>query len=528
MRCRLYRVDIFSVLQSVDASLVALLAGLSGVAGSASLRDRLVGAAEALRSQGWTGVQIVLFGRPILASAGIVASGEPSLALASEMLARSPRQFMEIVLSLASDPLHKDVVVLPLAIGGRELGCILLNAPDAEERPRAILRAWADVLAAILEADAEREEAQMTLRSLDSLLAFTRVGPLAEAISRLALDLVAADEAALYLATEDNYACAGASPNSLPSMQVGIGTVRRACEQSRSTRDFGGRMLIVPLQGGREGPEICSAALILARGAGAEPFDQEQVRRVEALAATCSPALRNVALYEEASEANQELSEINAFKDDLLAMFTHDFKGPLTVIAGYGELVLEKLVGDERENLSIILRQVKRLVTLADDALLLARAQATGFVLQTEPGELVAFLSEVVRSSFGTLANRIDFHPRVERIPLKFDQVALRHVFENILGNALKYSSGQVMVELDIEGEDAVVTVRDSGIGIPSQELPQVFGRFARASNARRRGVSGSGVGLYLAKRLVEQHGGSISVASVEGEGSTFTIHLPP
>jgi signal transduction histidine kinase len=515
------------VLQSVDASFVELLAGLSGFTGPASLRERLNGAAEALRSQGWTGVQIALFGHPTLASAGIVTSGEPSFAVVAETLARSPRQFMEVVLGWAGDPLRQDVVVMPLAIGGRELGCILLNAPDAVRRPRAILRAWADVLAAMLEAEAEREEARITLHSLDTLLKFTRVEPLAQAVSRLALDLVAADEAALYLATEDNYACVGAAPNPLPSMQVGIGTVRWVCEQSRSARDFGGRMLITPLGGCFGEPEARSAALILARGAGAEPFDQEQVRRVEALAAICTPALRNVALYEEASDANQELSEINAFKDDLLALFTHDFKGPLTVISGYGELVLEKLVGDERENLSIILRQVKRLVTLADDALLLARAQATGFVLQTEPGELVTFLSDVVGSSFGTLANRIDLHARVERIPLKFDPVALRHVFENIIGNALKYSSGQVTVELNIEGEDAVVAVRDSGIGIPSRELPQVFGRFARASNARRRGVSGSGVGLYLAKRLVEQHGGSISVLSVEGEGSTFTIHLP-
>ena len=360
-----------------------------------------------------------------------------------------------------------------------------------------------------------------------TLLGFTRMEPLAQAVSRFAVSLVEGDEAALYVATDDNYARIGFAPFESSNISVAIEDLQWTRETGRSFCSSEGHSLVVPLHEAGDFLNARFAALVVSRFASSEGFTADHIRKLEAFGALCAMALRNVRLYEEASEANLALSDINAFKDDLLAMFTHDFKGPLTVISGYGELVLEKLEGDERESLGIILRQVKRLATLADDALALARAQAAGFVLQLERDELVAFVGDVVRSSFGTQASRITITPKVPKIALALDPIAMRHILENILGNALKYSTAAVMVDLEIDGSEAVISVRDRGIGIPAQELPNIFGRFARASNARRRGVSGSGVGLYLAKRLIEQHSGSLSVSSIEGEGSTFEIRLP-
>jgi signal transduction histidine kinase len=360
-----------------------------------------------------------------------------------------------------------------------------------------------------------------------TLLGFTRMEPLAQAISRLAVNLANADEAALYVATDNNFARVGCAPYETATVHVDIEHLQWARENGRCYSSNDDHSIVVPLHEAGEFISARFAALVVSRFASSDCFTANHTRKLEAFGALCAMALRNVRLYEEASEANLALSDINAFKDDLLAMFTHDFKGPLTVISGYGELVLEKLEGDERENLGIILRQVKRLATLADDALALARAQAAGFVLQLEHGELVAFVADVLRSSLGTQAHRIITKLHVPSVMLAFDPIAMRHVLENILGNALKYSSLSITLEIDIDGNDAVIAVRDSGIGIPAEELPNVFGRFARASNARRRGISGSGVGLYLAKRLIEQHRGSISVASIEGEGSTFEIRLP-
>jgi signal transduction histidine kinase len=100
-------------------------------------------------------------------------------------------------------------------------------------------------------------------------------------------------------------------------------------------------------------------------------------------------------------------------------------------------------------------------------------------------------------------------------------------VLDNLLMNALKYSQDEVLVRVTRSEGNATIAITDRGIGIPPAELGTVFSRFGRASNARRKGISGSGVGLYVSRKIVEVHGGSIAVQSAEGEGSTFTVTLP-
>lgn len=364
-----------------------------------------------------------------------------------------------------------------------------------------------------------------------TLLGYTRVEPLATAIARLAVELGEAEHAALYLENGvDDFYCAGNFPRNIyRPFDVGHDELRALLQDQTSLVERPDHVLLLPFGDRSTATErnALRGCLAIARPAESAMISQETVRLLEAFATLGTLALRNARLYEESTEANRALGESNAFKDDLLAMFTHDFKGPLTVISGYGELVLEKLNGEERESVAIILAQVGRLATLADDALALARAQAAGFALERTPGALVAFIRELLTLSFGTESDRLRFMPRVEEIWLTFDPHAMRHVFENIVGNALKYSKGEVTIEILRERNEASVVVRDRGIGIPPDELVHVFGRFARASNARRQGISGSGVGLYIANRIVEEHGGAIFVSSCEGEGSTFEVRLP-
>ena len=426
------------------------------------------------------------------------------------------------------------LLVAPLFIDAKIWGAFVLEVGANNDEGLNFLQTLAAHLERILtrvlsfaeEARIAQENAALS-EAGRTLLGCTRLEPLAHAVSHLALQFAGADEAALYIATDDNFARVGCAPEELSSLKVMLTDLQWTREHEKSYLSSDGLAMVVPLHEAGDFVKLRFAAIAVARLKGSEYFQAEHLRKLEAFGALCSLALRNVRLYEEASEANLALADINAFKDDLLAMFTHDFKGPLTVIAGYGELVLEKLHGEERENLDIILRQVKRLATLADDALALARAQAAGFALQLERGEFVSFVEEVLHSSFGTQFHRFTLQARVPHIVLSFDPIAMRHVLENIIGNALKYSAGTVMIDLDRSDCDAMLVVRDCGIGIPASELPHIFGRFARASNARHRGISGSGVGLYLAKRLIEQHQGNISVASIEGEGSSFEISLP-
>ncbi len=484
--------------------------------------DRLQATADALFEQGWVGVQIVLCDRQACTIA--VTRGTPAFVCSADSVAA----LYEECAHQAEAGAH--VVFLPLVKHDETIGGVILTSPMAHDTDVSALQVWLDVIASMLCSDMQHALAQEQAALYEAsrmLLGLTRLEPLAQAVARFAVDFVAADDAALFLATDDNFARLGSSQNADVTTVIEIADLQRARDTGLSYCHADGHALVVPLPEQYDRRQARFAALVVSRLFQREAFAAEHVRKLEAFAALCTIALRNVRLYEEASEANLALSEINAFKDDLLAMFTHDFKGPLTVISGYGELVLEKLAGDERENLGIILSQVKRLATLADDALALARLQAAGFVLQLESGELVGFVTDLLRSSFGTQSQRIQSVANRPSIPLVFDPIALRHVFENLLGNALKYSTGLVTLDLDVDGHDALVTIRDVGIGIPADELPHIFGRFARASNARRRGVSGSGVGLYLAKRLVEQHHGSISVSSIEGEGSTFEIRLP-
>jgi two-component system sensor histidine kinase VicK len=166
------------------------------------------------------------------------------------------------------------------------------------------------------------------------------------------------------------------------------------------------------------------------------------------------------------------------------------------------------------------------LARLSEDALALAATQSAGFSLQRRAEDFVAFVVEAVQMldrGTGRIVVDVPQHPLI----VAFDRSRLRHVLDNVVDNALKYSAGPVTVRV-APGESSVrLDVVDRGIGIPAEDLTRIFTRFGRAGNVRARGVAGSGVGLYIAKKIVEVHGGQLSVRSSESEGSTFSISLP-
>lgn len=244
------------------------------------------------------------------------------------------------------------------------------------------------------------------------------------------------------------------------------------------------------------------------------------------LASHLELALSGALGFERIQHLARALSESNEFKDDLLAMLAHDFKGPLTVISGYCELLLENAPAELHEELETIYSQTKRLVRLSEDAVALAQTQAGGFPLDRSPMDLRDLVAQSAKAH-----NRGNERIRViapeEPIEVRLDSARFNHVLDNLLMNALKYSQDEVLVRLTRGESNATIAISDRGIGIPGAELGTVFSRFGRASNARRKGISGSGVGLYVSRKIVEVHGGSIAVQSTEGAGSTFTVTLP-
>jgi signal transduction histidine kinase len=237
-------------------------------------------------------------------------------------------------------------------------------------------------------------------------------------------------------------------------------------------------------------------------------------------------AIRNVDLYEQSVRANRALAESNAFKDDLMAMFAHDFKGPLTVISGFSELMLDTDDPTVKRSAETIVEQTRRLAKLSDDALALAATQSAGFSLQRSPQDLTEFVRSIA-VPLDRDGERITIVAPDEPVVVSFDRSRLRHVVDNVVGNALKYSSGPVTIVVEEAASEARVRVSDTGIGIPAAEREFVFARFGRGTNARSRGISGSGVGLYIAKKIIDVHAGRLEVTSVENEGSTFTLVLP-
>jgi signal transduction histidine kinase len=206
----------------------------------------------------------------------------------------------------------------------------------------------------------------------------------------------------------------------------------------------------------------------------------------------------------------------------------------LTSISGFLEMLLdeEHVLGESgRQYLDVIRRSTDRLHALVEDLLLIAQIEAHRIELELSDVDLGALARTTAESARPAAADkgieidvRVDSPPRVEG-----DAVRLGQVLDNLVSNAVKFSSegGRVVITAEADGDRARVTVSDNGIGIPADEQPQIFSRFFRASTATRGAIPGTGLGLAISRALVEQHGGTISLSSREGEGTEISISLP-
>jgi PAS domain S-box-containing protein len=240
-------------------------------------------------------------------------------------------------------------------------------------------------------------------------------------------------------------------------------------------------------------------------------------------------AARNVSLYHELDERRSAVLELNQTKSDLIAMLAHDFRGPLTSIVGFADLTTEvgEVNEEQRDFLETIKRSALQLSELATDTLTLSRLERNEVILQLSQIDLAELLRNVISRSSDRSHIELIVHGDPQIVG---DEERLRQVFMNLIDNAIKYTPEfcpPPTVTLRGSEDDVTVTVRDQGIGIPAGEISRVFDRFTRASNARRLRITGTGFGLFLTKQLVQLHGGTISVESEEGVGSSFAVRLP-
>jgi signal transduction histidine kinase len=268
---------------------------------------------------------------------------------------------------------------------------------------------------------------------------------------------------------------------------------------------------------------------ILDIGNASGKFGENDVFALELLRQYIGIAIQNVALFGELQSQRASVIQLNQLKDDLIALLAHDFKGPLTTIIGFTELLEQHaLEGEDAEGALRTIRQAAmRLADLANDTLALSRVEQGELNLETDPVNVAEIVKDTVESL--SAQREIDLKIDAKDPVVRGDPPRLRQVFENIIGNAIKYSPSGAPVQARVTETDRTVrvTVVDGGIGIPSDEMKFLFERFTRASNAKRSQIKGTGLGLYLAKTLVERHGGNIQVQSKLNEGSSFTIVLP-
>lgn len=222
-------------------------------------------------------------------------------------------------------------------------------------------------------------------------------------------------------------------------------------------------------------------------------------------------------------------------KTEFVYGVSHELKTPLTSIQASLEMLVEEenLEAEDRKRLlDLSYSESIRLGRMVRELLDLARVEAGVTEVHRERVVIVDLMEELkvvheplaVRKSITMEWEVSDFAPTVVG-----DRDLLLQAFVNIIGNAIKYTreSGKVDVKVNVEGEELVIQVGDNGIGIPADDLPKVFDKFYRAGPAKKSSIPGTGLGLPMARFIIETHGGRIEVESIEGEGTTFTTFLP-
>ncbi|MEO7021485.1 MAG: hybrid sensor histidine kinase/response regulator [Ktedonobacteraceae bacterium] len=261
-----------------------------------------------------------------------------------------------------------------------------------------------------------------------------------------------------------------------------------------------------------------------------------QARQMRRLIANQQQALEQYThqLEQTVAERTSELVEANAAKDVFMSMVSHELKTPLTTLKGITQMLCRRVErGDsvELKNLTLLESSVRRMELLVNDLLNTSLVDTGMFSLYRQPYDLVAACQELLAEYSAATGASFHIEMLAPTLEIDMDRERIGQVILNLLSNARKYApkDSRITVRIERQNEQAIISVKDCGVGIPPEKLVHIFERFYRVPeiDIQTGSSSGVGLGLYIAQKIIERHEGSITATSVPGEGSIFTISLP-
>jgi len=293
--------------------------------------------------------------------------------------------------------------------------------------------------------------------------------------------------------------------------------------------------------------------LLLGEKSSGDMYSQQDMAVLEIIAPEISVAIENAKSYEEINRfnvtlrqevkhatsrlklKNEQLMELDKAKDEFISMASHQLRTPLTAIKGYLSMLLEGDAGDIKVSQYDFINEAysgaNRMVGLINDLLNVSRMETGRFFLEPKELDIERVVEEEIKQ-LSNAAKTKGLYLKVEKkgkVPhIWADETKIRQVVMNFMDNAIYYTNtGGITVMLKHDKNDFIYEVHDTGIGVPRTQLEHLFEKFFRADNARTARPDGTGLGIYLAKRVVEDHGGQIIFDSVEGKGSMFGFRFP-
>lgn len=319
-------------------------------------------------------------------------------------------------------------------------------------------------------------------------------------------------------------------PSLTSNLDLGEGPTELSAQTYHAVQMQMASLLVLPLRTRRE----ILGALVIAAHSPDRMMTDDKLPLAELLAERAAVAIDNARLYSEQVEARRKLEDLSRLKDEFLSIASHELRTPVTSIKGYTQLaktlIRENDLHTSEEYLEIALDQIDRMSRLILELLDVSRIETGRLEIRREPIDWAAFVRSVVHRHQTAVPDRV-FRIEVPELSKEVmgDRDRLEQVLTNLLENAVKYSpegSGITTVVRD-EGDRVVTAISDQGIGIPTDELSQVFERFHRGRQVSSTNYGGLGLGLYITKQIIERHGGTIWVESREGAGTTFYFALP-